>query len=189
MYVACSIRAFLFQSEVVDPYEDGKRRWQLKEDRERNRRRHNVIVSGLVIPSDNETTIKAVTQQFFASELGVQTHVRKVMRVKPDLHIVQVANEIDKSRILRNKYSLFQRGISVLLYPDRTRHEMRVQFEISKYAKDEIEKGSNVKFGYRSLIVNRQKWVWNDEQEKLVQVTTNSGERRTRLPFKFLFCR
>lgn len=146
----------------------------MQEDNERHRRRNNVIVSRLFIKSDNNTEIKNTMRQFFAKEVGVKTDVRAVLRVRKDLHIVQVANEFDKAKILKNKYELFNRGVNVLLYPDRTREEAGIQSEISKFAKEEEAKGSRVKFGYRSLIVNGVKWIWDDDRAQLVQVTIHS---------------
>lgn len=147
---------------------------QTRENMERNRRRNNIVVSGLTIQSYDEEATKNTLENFFRNELFVNTTIKRIRKIRVDLHIVEVANLKDKASILKRKYGLLTRGLNVFLYPDRTTNERRIQFEISKRGKAEKRAGNMIKFAHRALIINGARWIWNEFENKLVQVRARS---------------
>lgn len=144
----------------------------MRENYERYRRRNNVIVSGLIIQSNRPEEMKKVVGTFFEEEMYKRPTVVSVRKIKPDVHVVELSSYGEKMDILRDKFELKERGVHVLIYPDRTTAERRKKFEMSKFARVQEALGKEVRFANRGLYVDGEKWVWSEEEDKLVKVTS-----------------
>lgn len=58
-----------------------------------------------------------------------------------------------------------------------TREEQEIQRKIISRAKEEKQKGLKTKIGYRKLIVDGKKYIWNDT-EKTLQIETENRQSK-----------
>ena len=67
----------------------------------------------------------------------------------------------------------------IILYieDEYTREEQEIQRKIISRAKEEKQKGLKTKIGYRKLIVDGKKYIWNDT-EKTLQIETENRQSK-----------
>lgn len=128
-----------------------------EEKREKLKKRNNIIIKGANLENNNEEI-----ENFLLNKLGVEikvTNTYKVGRNEDRQHTVATINTWEnKMNIMKNKNKLI--GTKIYIDNDLTREDMRIQKEILKRAKEEKEKNSNIKIGYRKLKIENEWYVW-----------------------------
>lgn len=125
-------------------------------------------MSGLSIVKGDGPVLKDTFHKYFLDELGVDTVIDNVTRLNNNLFVVKMHRLPDKVAVMRNKYKLLRKNAGVDIYSDKTLDERYIARQINERAEVERIKGNTVKIGYMRLYINKEKWVWNDSQKKLV---------------------
>lgn len=137
---------------------------------ERFRRKHNIVVMGLWIESNDEEEIKNELYQFFKSAFQMDVAINNVTKVNDLYFNVRLVRLQDKSTILKNRYKLRNMGQKINIFADWTDKEKQIAQKIGQRAQLERMKGHNVRMGYMRLYIDNNKWVWNHEKDDLVCV-------------------
>ena len=77
-------------------------------------------------------------------------------------YLIKLNNSIDKQTVMKNKYKL--KNIveqRVFISDDMSKEEREIQAKIRVKAKEEKDKGQQVKIGFQKVIVNNDIWKWN----------------------------
>lgn len=135
----------------------------------RAERRNNVIVSGLITRGKTFNELKAELENFFKTYLCVYTQIRNVKRERTRLVITFKSLE-DKIKVLKNKRKLLDYGMCIYIYTDQTEREKMIQTQVINKANVARLQGNDVKVGHLRLYINGQKWIWDERNNKLVEV-------------------
>lgn len=132
------------------------------EEVERERRRKNVIISGLDT-QDKESLIK-----WFALRLGAAVGIRKIWNVRNVKKTigVQLENLDQKAEVMKNKSKLKQEKDMIFINSDSTWIERQNRKEVIKKAKELNEKGIESKIAYNKIITEKEVYFWNERVEK-----------------------
>lgn len=150
---------------------------------EKEKRKKNVVVTGISIDTNNENILKQVIANMLKDELKITVHVSSVHKLGDAACLVELEKEEDKAEIMRNKYKLKElKDRKIFINNDLTQMEREKEREIRKIAQIERSKGNTVKIGYNKINVGEEEWRWNNETKKLEKrqpknqwKTTNGG--------------
>lgn len=139
----------------------------------------SMIVTGLLLNTSNQLGMKQRIERFFADELGVKTKIVKTTRLSETEFVTDVNHFEDKVRIMNTGSRLRSLGDdNVYIYSGGTKRERRVDEAISMKAREELAKGNDVRVGYMKIFVNGAEWEWNEEEKRIVKVTTSSHRNK-----------
>lgn len=135
---------------------------------EREKRRNNVVIQGIKLESTDHNTIKEEMIKFMEKELGIDAEIKTAKKIGKETCLVEFNSIIGKDKVMKNKSKLRLRiGERVYINDDMTKTEREIQGKIRKQAKEEKERGNNVKIGFMKLIVNNEVWKWDKYKSSL----------------------
>lgn len=138
------------------------RRW---EEWERERRRNNIIITGLETERRME---RKEIEEWVEKELEVKVKIVRIWTIKGRRSMIgaECANREEKEKVMKGKSKL--KGKRIYIDNDRTFKERKVREEIGKIAREMREIGKIVKIGYNKLIINGEEYRWKEEEGKLI---------------------
>lgn len=137
------------------------------ESMDKERRRNNIIVTGLEMDSKNE--MKDIIEGVIKEELQVEAKIKKVTGLGKRTCLVELESEVNKIDIMKNKNKLRNmKGAKVYINNDLTVEERKIQKIIREVEVEEKRKGNKTKVGYKKLFINDAEWKWDAHKEKLV---------------------
>lgn len=139
---------------------------------EKEKRRNNVIIKGIVAKQGNVT--KQV-EEFIERNMEIQTKVSEAYQTKGGI-IAKIESWEIKKEIMKNKNKL--KGSQVYIDADLTPKERQVQKELIAIAKEMKNKGNRVTIGYRKLTVNGEKYIWEDEENGVILARNLPGNSK-----------
>lgn len=138
------------------------------EELERDKKRKNLVITGSITNTRDERELKTEITNFFKKELKINAEIKDARNVGEERYIVEMETMNGKIEILKNKWKLKQlKSKIVYINEDLTRKETEIQKRIKEMATKERNKGNTVKIGYRKIIINDKRWIWDNEEEKL----------------------
>lgn len=138
------------------------------EKMEKEKRKNNVIITGMEFQSDNQQEMKQVLENLVKEQLHINTEIKKVEKISDKRCIVEMETFEGKLKILKHKRKLRKTGRKeIFINSDLTPKERDIDYKIRKRAKEEINNGKNVIIKYQKLIINGIEWKWNEEREEL----------------------
>lgn len=155
-------------SEKVELVNRIKKLEDREEKREKEQRKNNIIIKGMgLTENENEQSIKDLIKK----SIGVDTVIKRVYNInkKEEWKIIlaEVETWEQKREIMLHKNKL--KGTKIYIENDLTKEERRIQTELVKIAKDEREKGSRVKIGYKKLVINNVSYEWNEMERGVTE--------------------
>lgn len=138
---------------------------------EKETRRKNIIVQGLSIDTRNGNLLKDEMKKFIEEEMGIKPIIKAAHRLGPKTIVVALGSEDEKLEVMHNKSKLRNRpGNKVFIEDDLTKEEREIQKLIRQKAKEERNKGKQVKIGFSKLVMDGQTWKWSRTENKLRKV-------------------
>lgn len=135
---------------------------------EKEKRMNNVIVNGLNIDTADNKILKKTVERLFEEQLQVRIEVSNTVKLGEKTCLVQLKNEKDKELVMDNKFKLQAlKNERIFINHDMTKMDREKMKEIRKIAKQEKEKGKQVKIGYNKIEIDGIVWRWNKMMEKL----------------------
>lgn len=131
------------------------------ENLENEKRKNNIIVTGLDMEGKNEEWKKQM-EEWINTELGVENKVKEVIEIVPKKYLVKMQNFEEKLGILKNKNKL--KGKRIYIDSDLTPREREVQKKLRREMRKLKEEGKVVKIGHMKLIVGGKEMLWNEEE-------------------------
>lgn len=132
--------------------------------KEKEEKKENIAVKGI---TTEEKDLKRWITKFLNEKLEINIEVKGCWERK-GVYIAKMENWEDKMKVMANKYKLknFKRG-KIFIEHDLTWQERQIQGKISKWAKEEREKGSEVKVGYARAKIGGIWKKWEDIKKEL----------------------
>lgn len=146
------------------------------EQLEREKRKCNIVVSGIKFGRTESSNLKQTVEQFIEIELKVKANIKRIIRIGNDTCLAEMERMEDKINIMRNKHKLRELQTKVVyIKQDFTKKEQDIQNKIVKRAREERNLGKRTKIGYMKLIINGNKWVWDETKERLIEGSIERG--------------
>lgn len=135
---------------------------------ENDKRRKNVIMTGLVMDTDDPNVIKKRITDFLKEHLQIEVTLRSAIKLRNKTFMIKLNSESDKNMIMENKAKLKAlKAMTVYINNDLTKNERNKQRQIREKAKNEKGNGKEVKVGYNKIIVDGELWKWNRDKREL----------------------
>lgn len=144
-------------------------------------RKNNILITGIEIKEKQTENIKGEMKQFIKYNLQVETEITEVYKLDTKTWIARIGSFEKKLEILRNKRRLKNGDYKrVYINNDLTEHERNIQRKIRNRADKERDDGKTVRMGFKRMIIDGEKWVWNGKTQDLVRESeevTKNGEK------------
>lgn len=138
------------------------------EQLEREKRRNNVVITGLTIANSNTTELKQEMEKFIQQKLEMSVPVQTAYKIGPKMCIIKLQSFEDKIQLMKNKMKLRNmRGDRIFINNDLSRKEREIDKQIRKRAEAEKNQGKTVKIGYQKLTIEGKEWKWDAEKNRL----------------------
>ncbi|XP_070169555.1 uncharacterized protein [Polyergus mexicanus] len=150
----------------------------VQEKKEREEKKKNIVIRGINI---EKTNIEKRIEEFVKEKLGVEIKVEKAYEIKEregKKGIVVTVEEWEMKRNIMVRRKNLDRGIYI--DDDLTRREREIQGRLRRRAREEKEKGKEVKIGYKKISVNGKWFKWNEKEDCLNEEKEEEKERRGR---------
>lgn len=135
---------------------------------EQDKRKNNLVITGLKINAKNNEEIKQKTELFLNEHIQAEINIKKAYKTNDMMIVVELEDFEKKLEILKRKGKItYFKDNKIYIDSDLTENERKIQKELRDKAKIEKEKKNRVKIGYQYIIINGQKWIWNKKLEKL----------------------
>jgi len=151
------------------------RRWVTEKDREERRR--NIILKEIKLPRGIEKDRKKEAEwveKLIREKVGVDINVLGC-RESGTVLVIKLESEEEKKEVMRNKHRL--KGEKIYIENDLSWEERSIQVKINKWAKEQKEKGLEVKIGIGRV---RVKGVWRTWAEIEKEGVGGEGEENMR---------
>uniref|UniRef100_A0A6P7H8S3 Uncharacterized protein LOC114348691 n=1 Tax=Diabrotica virgifera virgifera TaxID=50390 RepID=A0A6P7H8S3_DIAVI len=82
---------------------------QIKQNMEwidKEKRKNNIVLSGLNIDTRNQAGLKIATENFLQTNLQLEIHIRTVIKIGESHYLIQLYHGEDKQTVMENKYKL-----------------------------------------------------------------------------------
>lgn len=140
------------------------------EQQDRDKRRNNIIVSGIDLEGINIETLVIELNKLLGDNLGIKINFKSAFKIGPKTCLAELYSWNDKREVLQNKYKLRKVKDKVIyINDDLTKNEREIQSSIMKRANEEKKAAKQVKVGYQKLIINGTVWKWDKENKKLIE--------------------
>lgn len=141
------------------------------EKMERDKRENNVVITGLDMRTDDPKTMVEDIEKFLKKELSIEVTVKAAKKIRNNICLVELNKKEDKMEILKNKNKLKNYGQNnVFINRDMTRKEREINARIRKIAREEKNKGRNIRVGYNKLMLDDRQYVWDKDKDELVEI-------------------
>lgn len=140
---------------------------RLLTEKERDKGRNNIVLKEVRIEGDERLikgALKEWVSDFLKKNLGVDGKIEHC-RLNGKVIIAKLGSEEDKREVMKNKNKLKEGNI--FIENDLTWEERKIQKKISRWGKEEKEKGKDIKIGLGKVRINGIWKFWTDiEKEK-----------------------
>lgn len=122
--------------------------------------------------------LKEWVEKFLKGKVGVECKV-KHSRLSGKVIILRLGKEEEKKEVMKNKNKL--KGGNIFIENDLTWEERKLQEKIGKWAKEERNKGREIKMGLGKIRINRIWKFWTEigkeMEERKERMERESGDR------------
>lgn len=155
-----------------------------EEFRQKRERRNNILIKSAEIES-NKDKIEEEIQAVF-NKLEVETEYEHIKYIGKDwkgrgMALVRMRKFEDKIQVMKSKSKLA--GKECFIESDMTREERKIQAALRGRAKEERERGNEVKVGYQKISINGRWEYWYKDGTKNKQPNgnyTTTNEEKTK---------
>lgn len=131
---------------------------------------NELIVTGMVVETDDASELKRDFRRHFAKTLRVSVRVVNVTKLKHDLFIIELSRYIEKLAVLANRDVLLNFTVPIHVYSEKFELDKLRRRQIHRIARFETERGSTVVVTGDNITVNGYEWTWDPEKRKIVKV-------------------
>lgn len=134
---------------------------------EKDKKKNNIVMSGLDVDKINNETMKTTLENFISKNLKVDIKIKSTAKLSSKTCLIEMANEEDKYKVMKNKSKLRNLSQQIFINNDLTKQERNKHKQMKVIAAQEKNKGKNVKIGYNRIVVEGEEWRWNKNNETL----------------------
>ncbi|KAJ3662510.1 hypothetical protein Zmor_006855 [Zophobas morio] len=141
---------------------------------DRDNRKNNIVVSGWKGEIGTDKPLAANMEKFLGRIVEGEVAVKNAYQLGPKICLVELGKKEDKLKVMQNKKKLKNEGGDrIYINDDWTPEERDVNKKIREIAKEERNKGKQVKLGYSKLTIEGKTYRWNKHTETLEEVSKN----------------
>lgn len=134
-----------------------------REREERRSRKNNIVINGLNMRNKSEDEIKKEVEELIEN-MELTPKIKAVKRVHENICMVEMKEFECKIEIMKNRYKLKKlENRKIYIDSDLTYKERKIQKHLREIAAEARSKSSRVKVGYKYIIVDGTKWIWNEK--------------------------
>lgn len=125
------------------------------EEMEKEKRKKNLIMSGLVVHASDANVVKQEIKNFINEHQEIDVGIKAVTKLETRMCLLEVENKHE----LKNKSKL--KGLKtekVFINEDITKVKREKQKQVRLKAKAERESGKIVKIGHSKLVIDGKEW-------------------------------
>lgn len=149
------------------------------EQLDKEKRKKNVVVTGLEVVKENENKLKEVMRDFIKENLQIETAITSANRLGKETYLVSFENIEEKWKVMEQKGKLRNlKDQRVYINNDQTTREREIQKCIREVAAQEEQKGNQVKIGYQKLKIGDDEWKWSNENDRLEKQTRSRDGKK-----------
>lgn len=138
---------------------------------DKEKRKNNIIISGLTIDTEDPIALKEGMTNMLETHLGIKTDIKRTQKIGSETCLIELGSEEEKVNILRNKNKLKNvKPEKIWISEDLTKREHQKVKALREIGREMREKGKKVKMGYNKVTVDGKEWRWNHEKEKVVEI-------------------
>ncbi|XP_023312131.1 spectrin alpha chain, non-erythrocytic 1-like [Anoplophora glabripennis] len=138
---------------------------------EKYAKENNVIITGMIIDTDDAKALKETMANFLEMKLNVEVKLKRVRKLGQKTCLMELSSEEDKKMVMENKSKLRNlKNERIYINDDLTKSEIEMRKMIREKAEEERANGKTIKIGYKKLIVDGKVWRWNQNEERLEEV-------------------
>jgi hypothetical protein len=142
---------------------------------EKERRKNNVVMSGMFMNTNDPAMLKDGIENFLKEHVKTDTKAKAVTKIAEKTYVIELENENDKKKVMQNKSKLKDyKAERVYINDDLTKEERDKQRQIRLMAQEEKGKGRAVKTGYNKVTIDGIEWKWNTDAKKLEKTGTKN---------------
>lgn len=142
---------------------------------DRDKRRHNIVVTGLTLDNIQQDMIEVEMKSFFRKNMEIEPKMKEIKKIGPKVHLIELEDGCEKREVMRNKAKLKNyRREKVFIMDDLTKKQRDIQRKLGKIAREEREKGKTVKEAFQKLFIDNIQYRWNDENECIEQLPSKN---------------
>lgn len=137
---------------------------------EKEKKKNNLIISGIIIDTEDPILLKRGIENMIENHLGLKTDIKKAQKIGIKTCVIELNEEEQKSIILQNKNKLKKiRTEKIWITEDLTQGEKEKMKALRELAKDMRNEGRTVKIGYNKITVDGTEWRWNYKEKKIMK--------------------
>ncbi|XP_045474913.1 uncharacterized protein PF11_0207-like [Harmonia axyridis] len=138
------------------------------ESMDRDKRRNNIVISGLVMRDVQQDSLESEMKNFFKKNLELDPKLKTTKKIGVKTYIVELESEYEKFKVMKNKSKLKKcEGEIIYINDDMTKVQMEIKKKLREFGKEEKKAGKTVKEGFQKLIIDNVKYRWNEERGKI----------------------
>lgn len=137
------------------------------EEKKKIERKCNIVIRWL---EQKEKNTEKTVREFMEREFGITDGIEKMEitgNKRREVTVVKLKDWKTKMKVMKEKGKLGRKKIYI--DHDMTREEREVQRIIRERANKERREGKKVKVGYRKLDIEEKRFVWKNEENKLME--------------------
>uniref|UniRef100_A0A6P7FC70 Uncharacterized protein PF11_0207-like isoform X1 n=1 Tax=Diabrotica virgifera virgifera TaxID=50390 RepID=A0A6P7FC70_DIAVI len=135
---------------------------------EKQRRKNNVVMNGLTIDTYEQGAIKEAMLNLFKGHMEIEVKIKNAYKLGTKTCLIELEDQEDKIKVMKNKSKLKNyKEEKIYINNDTTMREREIQKTIRMIAREERDKGNEVKIGTNKLWVNNEEWKWNNKEDKI----------------------
>lgn len=135
------------------------------EDMDRDKRRNNVVVSGLDMGNIQQDVLEGEMKKFFRKNMDIEPELKTTKKIGAKTYLIELGSVTEKIKVMRNKSKLRNyTDERVYINDDMTRTQREIQEKLRTVAREERKMGKSVREGFQKLIIDNVQYRWNDER-------------------------
>ena len=143
---------------------------------EKDKKKNNIVISGLKIESTTNQNLKQKLNEFLRDHLQVTDKINNAQKINEHMYVAELNCFDTKMKILKNKGKIdYLKENKIFINTDLTKKEIKIQSKIREIAKEERNKGNRIKIGYKKLTINGKEWKWDKNENNVKEIMSNQN--------------
>lgn len=131
------------------------------EKAKREKIKNNITISGLQLEKEN---LKNKIEEFIKEKLEVDVICKKAYKNRKEIVFAELNSFEEKTNVMKNANKL--KSTKIFINNELTDKEMKIQWKLREFMKEEIKNGKRVKLGYQKLTIDNVVHKWSEKEGK-----------------------
>lgn len=135
---------------------------------EKEKRKDNILIQGIEVDGRDRQQLKGEIANFIKVNMGMEVEINTAIKIGHKTCLVELKDKNEKEKVMKNKNKLrnYRKG-RVYINEDLTKQEREIERILRTKAREELQKGNDVKRGHQRLFINGTAWKWDMDSGNL----------------------